>query len=112
MMERQRGVLIYNPAAGRRKASSRAADFAASYRKRFGSELTLRPTKSLDDLRQAARQTAGVFDLQIIMGGDGTISEALQGLCELSDFQPLGRPVGLLPAGSGNSVRSILWSRR
>ena len=37
------------------------------------------------------------------MGGDGTVSLALQGLCEASHFQPLERPVGLLPAGSGNS---------
>jgi YegS/Rv2252/BmrU family lipid kinase len=98
-----RSILIYNPASGRKKAGSRAVDFAENYRQRFGTELVLRPTRSLEDLRNAARESARAFDLQIIMGGDGTISEALQGLSESADFQPLPRPVGLLPAGSGNS---------
>ena len=64
--------------------------------------MLLRPTSSLSDLRIAVQETAR-YDRQIFMGGDGTISHALQGLSEQSDFQPLARPVGLLPAGSGNS---------
>ncbi len=98
-----RSILIYNPASGRKKAGPRAADFAETYRRRFGKELVLRPTRSLEDLRHAAREAAHAFDLQIIMGGDGTISEALQGLSESANFEPLPQPVGLLPAGSGNS---------
>jgi diacylglycerol kinase family enzyme len=99
----RRSVLVYNPASGKGKATSRAADFATAFRDRFGSELTLRPTESVADIREAAKQAVAEYELQLFMGGDGTLSEALQGMCELSDFRPLERAVGLLPAGSGNS---------
>ena len=69
----------------------------------LGSSSRCASTKSLTDIRAAAKQAAAEYDLQLFMGGDGTLSEALQGLFERSGFQPLDRAVGLLPAGSGNS---------
>ncbi len=98
-----RSVLVFNPASGRGRAAARAQDFAAAFQNRFGTAITLRPTASRQDIRVAASETASEYDLQVFMGGDGTVSHALQGLSELSQFQPLDRPVGLLPAGSGNS---------
>ena len=103
MTQFRRSVLVFNPASGKGEATRRAADFAAAFRERFGVELSLRSTKSLADIRAAAQQAAAEYDLQLFMGGDGTLSEALQGLFERSGFQPLDRAVGLLPAGSGNS---------
>lgn len=95
-------TLIYNPNSGKGQAKIRAADFAEHWRKEFGTELNMRPTKSLEDIRVAARETIN-SGLQIFMGGDGTLSESVQGLCEHNDFKGLARPVGLLPGGTGNS---------
>lgn len=102
-MQGTRAVLIYNPNSGRGKAAMRATDFFQHWEDRAGTELRLRPTRSLADIRVAAREVQP-GELPIFMGGDGTLSESLQGLAEGSNFQPLvDRPVGFLPGGTGNS---------
>jgi len=102
-MEGKKAVLVYNPASGKGKAKDRAMDFARLWQEKFGTELRLRSTRSLEDIRVAARETAGKDQIQIFMGGDGTLSESVQGLSETNDFKGLARPVGLLPGGTGNS---------
>ncbi|MCB1322598.1 MAG: hypothetical protein KDK34_20230 [Leptospiraceae bacterium] len=99
----KQGVLIFNPRSGRGKATVRARDFSDHWKARFGTELALRPTRSLADIRVAARETWQPDTVQIFMGGDGTLSESLQGLAIQSHFQPITRPVGFLPGGTGNS---------
>lgn len=98
-----RGALVFNPGSGKGKAGERALDFAAAWQAKFGNELTLRPTRSREDIRVAARETRAPGVIQIFMGGDGTLSESIQGLAEAESFQPLPEPVGLLPGGTGNS---------
>ncbi|MEM7183178.1 MAG: diacylglycerol kinase family protein [Spirochaetota bacterium] len=99
----QKTVLVYNPNSGRGKASERAIDFQEHWERKFGSGMVLRETLSKADIRTAMQETYEDFEFQVVMGGDGTLSEALQGLSELHKFQPLGKPIGVLPAGSGNS---------
>lgn len=98
-----RGALVFNPGSGKGKAGERARDFAAVWKQKFGTELTLRPTRSREDIRVAARETRSPGVVQIFMGGDGTLSESIQGLAEADDFRPLSAPIGLLPGGTGNS---------
>lgn len=99
----KQAILVYNPKSGRGKAIERAIDFKEHWERKFGAGLILRETSSKSDIKSAIQQTYTEFHQQIIMGGDGTISEALQGLAELQQFKPLEKPVGILPAGSGNS---------
>ena len=96
-------VLIFNPNSGKGKAKERAIDFAGKWKEYTGTELRLRPTSSLADIRIAANETYNDKELQIFMGGDGTLSESIQGISEKLNFTKLTRPVGFLPGGTGNS---------
>lgn len=53
----------------------------------------------------AAREfDGGPREIRIFLGGDGTLSEGLQGMAEHFDFDLSGSaPVGFLPGGTGNS---------
>ena len=101
-MRGKQAVLIYNPNSGRGKAAMRATNFFQYWEDRTGTELRLRPTRSLADIRIAAREIQS-HEIPIFMGGDGTLSESLQGLAEAAGFQQLTRPIGFLPGGTGNS---------
>lgn len=99
----KQAVLTFNPKSGKGKATMRASDFADHWKLRTGNELRLRATRSLEDIRIAARETSGRDEIQIFMGGDGTLSESIQGLAEVVNFEPLVAPIGFLPGGTGNS---------
>ena len=96
-------TLVFNPNSGKKRAPLLAQRFAELWKERTDTVPTLRPTRSHADIRIAAKETHGKSDVQVFLGGDGTISEALQGLFEQTNFQPLDKPIGLLPAGTGNS---------
>lgn len=102
-MKGKTGVLVFNPGSGKGKGAVRAQDFAKRWKHETGTDLALRPTRSREDIRVAARETVSAGDVQIFMGGDGTLSESIQGLAEASNFMPLPRAVGLLAGGTGNS---------
>lgn len=102
VMQGKDAVLIYNPNSGRGKAATLATDFFQHWEDRTGTRLRLRPTRSLADIRVAAAEIQE-HELPIFMGGDGTLSESLQGLAETASFAPLSRPIGFLPGGTGNS---------
>lgn len=71
----------------------------------MGEGLRLRATRSREDIRVAAREfEGGENEIRIFLGGDGTLSEGMQGLAEHRDFDLSGSaPVGFLPGGTGNS---------
>lgn len=102
-MQGKFAVLIYNPNSGKGKARERAIDFAENWKRQVGTELRLRPTKSLADIRVAANETYNEKETQIFMGGDGTLSESIQGISEKLNFKGLTKPVAFLPGGTGNS---------
>ncbi|HQI21022.1 MAG TPA: diacylglycerol kinase family protein, partial [Leptospiraceae bacterium] len=100
----KKGTLVFNPNSGKGKAKERATNFASVWKNEFGNDLILRPTRSLADIRVAALETIQDPEMvPIFMGGDGTLSESVQGIAEHQNFQPIDRPVGLLPGGTGNS---------
>jgi diacylglycerol kinase family enzyme len=98
-----KATLVYNPNSGKRRAPELAKRFQDLWHERTGTKATLRPTSSLQDIRVAAKETANRDDVVVFLGGDGTFSEALQGLFELNNFRSPAKPIGLLPAGTGNS---------
>jgi YegS/Rv2252/BmrU family lipid kinase len=96
----KKGVLIYNPVAGRRPAGRvREVRKAAGVLRRLGLEIELAPTARPDmahELAQAA--VANGADVVFACGGDGTINEVINGLA-LSQV-----PLGILPGGTANIV--------
>lgn len=96
----KKGILIYNPVAGRRPARrEREAHEAAAVLRQAGLEIELAPTARpamAHELAQAA--VANGADVVLACGGDGTINEVINGLA-------MSRvPLGILPGGTANIV--------
>ena len=96
-------VIIVNPIAG----SGRAAKLVPW----LGERLALRPDAELHVTRRpgeaqelAARAAAGGCDRLVVVGGDGTIQEVVNGVLE-SDARP---SIGIVPVGSGNDLARSL----
>jgi len=96
----KKGILIYNPVAGRRPAGrEREVRQAADVLRQTGLEIELAPTARPDmahELAQAA--VANGADVVLACGGDGTINEVINGLA------PSHVPLGILPGGTANIV--------
>ncbi|MCA0150284.1 MULTISPECIES: diacylglycerol kinase family protein [Rossellomorea] len=67
-------------------------------------ELIIHKTKEKGDAERVCRESGSRFELVVIMGGDGTIHEAINGLSVLSD-RPL---VAILPGGTCNDFARSL----
>jgi len=101
-------VLVYNPVGGKRRAKKLAETIVLPMLKEAGiaveqqlteyagHALVLGKTVSLDHA-----------DALIVMGGDGTLSEVLDGF--LQRAEPAATPIGFIPAGTGNTyMREVL----
>jgi len=92
-----RACVIFNPAARGQKAERfrRALDPIAT-------ESELRPTSAPGDARHiAATAVQEGFDTIIAAGGDGTLNEVLNGMCDVTDGLARAR-LGVLPLGTVN----------
>lgn len=88
--------LIANPQAGRRTGLS-IAESVARLLQQGGWDVDLQPTATPGHGEELAREAAGAgCDLVVGVGGDGTLSELLNGLLGT------GVPCGLVPCGTGN----------
>lgn len=92
----QRLLVIANPIAGGGRGRTLAPELAFALRQR-GVASSLHFTTSARDARDRAR-TAGVepFDGLVVVGGDGTLNEVLNGMPDPT------RPLGVLPVGTAN----------
>ncbi len=100
----RRLVVIYNPAAGRRRRRRFEATLAAL--RGLGCGLDLRETAGPGDAEKLSRAvTAGDGDLVVAAGGDGTINEVINGLIASG---PRGGvlPLAVLPLGTANVLAS------
>jgi YegS/Rv2252/BmrU family lipid kinase len=75
------------------------AAFAAA-----GIEPTVAYTQAAGDGERAARELAAAHDRLFILGGDGTVMEAVTGLATVG----AALPIGILPAGTGNQLARAL----
>jgi len=93
--------LIANPAAG--LGTGRAvADRAAGWFRRRNASYDLEFTSGPDHAAELARRAAASGRTVVVIGGDGTVHEALPGMVHT------GAPLGIIPAGSGNDlIRSL-----
>ncbi|MBW7933000.1 MAG: YegS/Rv2252/BmrU family lipid kinase [Gemmatimonadaceae bacterium] len=92
-----RAALIINP------ASRRGAAAEARVRRAFaaaGVSPTVRYTECAGDGERVARELAPAHDCLFVLGGDGTVMEAVTGLAAVE----ADLPVGILPGGTGNQL--------
>ena len=99
-------ALIANPKAGRNRGLVAAQAAEAEFRQ-AGWEVTTKLTGAAGDATRLARSAAlEGFEAVFACGGDGTLSEVVNGLLDT------GVPAGIVPAGTGNDfARTIGLSR-
>lgn len=93
----KRLLFIVNPVSGRRLYSRYAESIDRVFCEQ-GWSVTEFPTQKSGDAMEAAAEKGAEFDRIVCMGGDGTLSETVNGLARI-DFSV---PLGYIPAGSTN----------
>lgn len=93
-------MIIANPSSGKRKAEEYAEElkltFAAHNR-----QADIKRTEKIEDIsRFAAEASENKYKQLIIIGGDGTVSEAANGLND-HQYRPA---IGIVPAGTVNNI--------
>lgn len=90
---------VYNPIAGSGKSARFRAALEAGLQS-AGAEYAFHETHSrreaIDITRKLTERQGGVIDI-VAMGGDGTLNEVLNGMCD-----PAKVRLGIVPCGSGN----------
>jgi diacylglycerol kinase (ATP) len=99
--------LIVNPAAGSDRGADVGGVVAERLRRRFGA-VDLVMTAAQGDARRAGREAAqSGCDYLFVAGGDGTLNEVLNGVCEAP--RALSRVTfGIVPIGTGNDFATAL----
>lgn len=107
-MEKDKKVLlIINPIAGKQTAKNKIYEIINSFIQ-AGYEVTVHLTQSAGDATQKVAQQAKRFDRIVCCGGDGTLSEVIEGIGEI-DFE--GK-IGYIPTGTTNDfARSLGFSK-
>lgn len=91
-------AVIRNPIAGGRSGPKQWAPLIAAFRTRFP-DLEVHESRSGGDASRLARElAAGPYDLLLVAGGDGTISDVVDGV--LKSTRP-DMPLAFLPVGTG-----------
>jgi diacylglycerol kinase (ATP) len=91
----KRYKLIANPAAGRGRSREAVLRSEEAFRKR-GARFDLELTRAPGQAASIARRSLAEFDVIVAVGGDGTVNEVLPSVAGM------GRPLGIIPTGSGN----------
>lgn len=101
----KRALIITNPSAA--SAGAGALEAARSRLQAHGVEVAVEKSGALGDGARLARAAvADGVDVVIAHGGDGTVNDVVAGLAGT------GRPLGLLPGGTGNVLAGSLGVRR
>lgn len=100
-----RARLIYNPSAGREQIKRYLVDILHILEE-AGYETSAYQTtpQALSAAKEARRAAEAGFDLVVAAGGDGTVSEVINGIADL-DQRP---KVGIIPAGTTNDYARAL----
>ena len=94
-----RVIVIFNPWANRGKANKKRAELERIC-EAHGFELAY--TQKAGDAQQLASQAAAdQVDVVAAAGGDGTVHEVVNGLCQVEN---VSARLGILPMGSGNDL--------
>lgn len=96
-------LFLYNPTSGKGQIRQQLAKLLDTFT-RGGWLVTAYPTQCRGDAARVARELASGFDRVVCAGGDGTLSETVGGMMELSAPPPLA----FLPSGSTNDCAQNL----
>lgn len=101
--------IIVNPASGRQQAS-RILEQVRPLFDRSNLEYSVRETSSSSDTKNFVRNLNFVTtDGLVIVGGDGTIHDAIAGLMSRPDREmAIKIPIGVIPGGTGNGLCKTL----
>ncbi len=95
-------LFIINPHSGRRKATSIINQVAA-----VEPDISSLITQDLNELKTAFQENLEKYTAFIVVGGDGTVNEAVQYLTGRTD-----KIMGIFPAGSGNGFARELGFKK
>lgn len=96
-------LLIYNPHSGKEQFKTKLNDIIDRYTK-AGYAITVHPTQHAKDATNTVKAEGANYDMVVCSGGDGTLSEILNGLMPL----PHRPRVGYIPSGTTNDFASSL----
>jgi YegS/Rv2252/BmrU family lipid kinase len=99
----RRLLVIFNPAAGRRRPGY--LDRALAAAKAAGAGIELLATQAAGDAETMAARAvlAGGYDAIVAAGGDGTINEVINGMASAAEAAGLVLPaLGIVPLGTAN----------
>ena len=99
----RRLLFVYNPTAGKGTAASHLSAIVEQFAKAKWLT-TVYPTQEKRDAARIVRELGAGYDRVVCCGGDGTLSETVAGLMQLSN-PPL---LGYIPAGSTNDCATTL----
>ena len=92
-------LFIFNPMSGKNHIKNNLASIIDIFVK-GGYEVVVHPTQGKDDAKSKIVSAAEKFDIIVISGGDGTLSEAVGALMQIQEDK---RPVlGYIPSGTTN----------
>ncbi|MFF5016198.1 diacylglycerol/lipid kinase family protein [Streptomyces sp. NPDC001165] len=99
-----------NPASGSHSPElvEEVRQLCASCLERAEVHLTTGPGDATVAVRRALQRPTGAPDLIVVIGGDGTVREAVQGLVPVTGNATLS----VVPGGTGNSGYKMLWGER
>ena len=90
-------LFLYNPHAGKGKIKNTLSDIIELF-VNADYEITIHSTKGRNDAKEVTMEKGSEYDIVVASGGDGTLSEVINGIMTLEK-----RPyVGFIPAGTTN----------
>lgn len=94
-------LYLYSDKTGIAKSERKAEKLNNSLRKIY-SDITIKKTDNLDDFEKNIQDSAGIFDILIVAGGDGTLKIAVPILMSIEKSK---RPtLGYIPTGTVNDA--------
>lgn len=103
MAMEKRLLFVFNPHSGKAQIKNHLLDIVDTLVK-AGYEVTIYPTQSQGDAVHKIEEEAGMYDMVVCSGGDGTLDEVVTGLMNIEQRVPLG----YIPAGSTNDFATSL----
>lgn len=92
-------LFIYNPCAGKAHIGNELVEIIDIFTK-GGYDVVAHPTQAQMDAFNVIQEHGSEYDIIVVSGGDGTLSEAVEGLMLLPDKDKIH--LGYIPSGSTN----------
>jgi YegS/Rv2252/BmrU family lipid kinase len=101
-------AVILNPAAAGGRAGRQWPRFEGLLSQRIGAFETLRTRRTEEATELARRSLQEGYDLIVVVGGDGTVNEVVNGFFQDGRLVRPGATLGFLPIGTGGDLQRTL----